>query len=255
MTEDIIQRDNAAFGIQPGCHRPFHITGIANVHIIIDHGDDFQRRKSRKRSQNRLFAPAGAFLGDLHHCMIKTAATVAEIHIFHAGHLPLQQRQYIRLAQQTDRVPHFRAGNNGLENRFGPMMNCFDMHHRTRFAASIIAGDFGKWTFVIKFAGDHFAFQCKHGIGDQFHRIDLTWYQCQRRALKLAGDTEFVGIRRGCFGRCGGGKMQPWPDPDIDRNGQALAALPGFIKVQFQMPSGVDIDVQSVFINYHEALD
>ena len=255
VPKGFVDGDDALGRVQPRRHRPLDVLGATQVHVVVDDRHHLERREGGESGEDRLFRPALALLGELDDAMIEAAAAMAHIDIGHAGHLLLQQLQNVGLAEQADRVPHLDAGQDGLEHRAGAPVDPADMDDRPRRDGGVIAGDLGERPFVGHLAGHDFAFQRPHGVGDHIVMAVRRLDQFERRAVKRTGNAEFVDIRRRGFGRRGRGEVQAGPDAAVEREGQGLSPGLRLLEIEFQMPTGVDIDVHPVLSDDLEALD
>ena len=255
MAEHVLDHHDAVPGVQPRGHGPFDVARIADVDVVVHHSDHLERRECREGRHQRLLGPAGALLRDLHHGVVEAAAAVREVDVLHAGHLLLQQRQHVGLAEQAHRIEHLGARQDGLEHRAATPVDALDARQRARRDRRIVAGHLGERAFLVELARRHLALEREHGVGHHLHRRDGARHQLERPAVELAGDAQLVGVDGGRLGGRGCGEVQARADAHVERERQRLAAGERLVQVGLEVTPGIDVDRQPVLADHHEALD
>ena len=87
------------------------------------------------------------------------------------------------------------------------------------------------------------------------HRQLLALDELQPRLVEDARNAELVGVRGSGLGRRGGREVQARADAAVDRERERLAPGAGLFEIELQVSAGVDVDVQGLLVDDHEALD
>ena len=87
------------------------------------------------------------------------------------------------------------------------------------------------------------------------HRQLLALDELQPRLVEDARDAELVGVGGSGLGRRGGREVQARADTAVERERERLAPGAGLFEVELQVSAGVDVDVQGLLVDDHEALD
>ena len=255
MAEHVVDAKDAVGRVEPGGHGPLHVLGVADVDVVVDHGHHLERRERGEGGEDRLLRPARARLPDRDHRVIEAASAVAEVDVAHSRDLALQHAEHVRLTEQSDGVPDLHPGENGLEDRIRPHVHRSHMNDGARLPARVIAGDLREGTLLAELAGDDLAFERVHRVGDHVHRQGLAFDQLEGGLVEGARDAELVSVGGCGLGRCRRCEMQSGTDSAVQRERERLSSGAGLVEVELQVPARVDVDVQGLLVDHHEALD
>ena len=255
MPEHVVDAQDALGGVEASGHRPLHVLGVADVDVVVDHGDHLERRERGEGGHDRLLRPAGARLPDGDDGVIEAASPVAEVDVVHPGDLALQHAEDVRLPEQPDRVPDLDPGEDGLEDRIRADMHRPHVDDGAGRAARVVAGDLREGTLLCELSRHDLALERVHRVRDHVYRQLLALDELQPRLVEDARNAELVGVRGSGLGRRGGREVQARADAAVDRERERLAPGAGLFEIELQVSAGVDVDVQGLLVDDHEALD